>query len=72
MAKKSKDDQITIDGNDYSVSELSENTTNQLANIQFVDEQIQQIRNKLAMADKARLEYNDALNIELAKIDNND
>ena len=72
MAKKPKDDKITIDGNDYSVSELSENTTNQLANIQFVDEQIQQIRNKLAMADKARLEYNDALNIELAKINNND
>ena len=58
---------ITIDEVEYNLSDLSDNAKAQLANIQFVDAQIQQIGNELAVADTARLGYSRALKGELMK-----
>ncbi len=65
MAKK-KEDTVTIDGAEYKRSELSENAIAQLGNLQFVDIQLQQLQNELAVADTARIAYTRALKNELA------
>ena len=57
---------ITIDGVEYNLSDLSSNARAQIANIQFVDEQIQQLNNELAVADTARIGYTQALKDELS------
>jgi hypothetical protein len=60
-------EKITIDGVDYPMENLSDAAKAQLANIQFVDAQIQQLNNEWAVADTARLGYTRALKTELAK-----
>ena len=62
------DQKITIDEVKYNLSDLSDNAKAQLANIQFVDAQIQQLNNEWAVADTARIGYTNALKAELAKI----
>ena len=62
------DQKITIDEVEYNLSDLSDNAKAQLANIQFVDAQIQQLNNEWAVADTARMGYTNALKTELAKI----
>jgi len=62
------DQKITIDEVEYNLSDLSDNAKAQLANIQFVDAQIQQLNNEWAVADTARMRYTSALKAELAKI----
>lgn len=62
------DQKITIDEVEYNLSDLSDNAKAQLANIQFVDAQIQQLNNEWAIADTARMGYTNALKAELAKI----
>ena len=59
--KKHAEETITIDGVDYVINDLSDNAKAQLANIQFVDTQIQQLNNELAVADTARIGYTNAL-----------
>ena len=61
---------ISIDGKDYKLDSLSEEAKAQITNIQFVDEQLLQLNNEWAIADTARMGYTQALNNELAKIDN--
>ena len=63
------DQKITIDEVEYNLSDLSDNAKAQLANIQFVDAQIQQLNNEWAVADTARIGYTNALKAELAKIE---
>jgi hypothetical protein len=46
---------------------MSDAAKAQLANIQFVDAQIQQLRNEWAVADTARLGYSGALKGELLR-----
>lgn len=65
---ESSDQKIMIDEVEYSLSDLSDNAKAQLANIQFVDAQIQQLNNEWAVADTARIGYTNALKAELAKI----
>jgi len=62
------DHKVTIDEVEYNLSDLSDNAKAQLANIQFVDAQIQQLNNEWAVADTARMGYTNALKAELAKI----
>ena len=62
------DQKITIDEVEYNLSDLSDNAKAQLANIQFVDAQIQHLNNEWAVADTARMGYTNALKAELAKI----
>ena len=59
------DQKITIDEVEYNLSDLSDNAKAQLANIRFVDAQIQQFNNELAVADTARIGYLDALKQEI-------
>ena len=66
MAKKSNDEKVTIDGKEYKLKNLTENAKSQLINIQFVDNQLQQLNNELAVADTARIGYTKALQSELA------
>lgn len=65
------DQKITIDDVEYNLSDLTDDAKTQLANIQFVDAQIQQLNNEWAVADTARLGYTNALKAELAKIEDN-
>lgn len=68
MAKKEDKPSITVDGVDYALDSLSDNAKAQLANIQFVDAQIQQLNNEWAVSDTARIGYTNALKNELAKM----
>ena len=68
MAKKADEPKITIDGKDNLISALSENARSQVANIQFVDSQIQQLNNEWAVSDTARIGYTNALKNEFEKV----
>ena len=72
MAKKEESQKVTVDNVEYSLDDLSENAKSQIVNIQFVDNQIQQLRNELAVADTARIGYTNALKNELPKLQSND
>ncbi|EAQ05383.1 DUF6447 family protein [Yoonia vestfoldensis] len=65
--KKTKEPVITIDEKEYAIAGLSEAARAHIANIQFVDVQIQQINNELAVCDTARMAYTAAFSRELAK-----
>ena len=49
--------EVIIQGISYKLDDLSENAKAQLTNIQFVDEQIQQLNNEWAVADTAKIGY---------------
>ena len=68
MAKAEKANKITIDDVEYNLDDLSENAKVQLGNLQFVDTQLQQLNNELAVSDTARIGYTNALKGELEKI----
>jgi hypothetical protein len=61
------DQKITIGDTEYDASNLSDEAKKQIQNLQFVDVQIQQLKNEWAIADTARIGYTRALNTELAK-----
>ena len=69
MAKDETAKKVTIDDVEYKLDELSDNAKAQLGNIQFVDAQIQQLNNELAVSDTARIGYTNALKGELSKIE---
>lgn len=69
MSEDTTTQKITIDEQEYNLSDLSDNAKAQLANIQFVDAQLQQLNNELAVSDTARIGYANALKAELAKIE---
>ena len=60
---------ITVDGTEYDTENLSVNGKAQLASLQFLEVQMQKLKNEIAVADTARMAYASALNAELAKID---
>ena len=62
---------ITVEDKEYKIEDMSDDAKTQLLNIQFVDRQIQQLKNEWAVSDTARLGYTAALKGELVKIDNN-
>lgn len=70
MSETEQTPTVTIDGKAYALDKLSVNAEAQLANIRFVDEQIQQLNNELAIADTARIAYTRALKRELEKVKN--
>lgn len=69
MAEDEKVKKIMIDDVEYKLDDLSDNARAQLANIQFVDAQLQQLNNEWAVSDTARIGYTNALKAELAKIE---
>ena len=72
MAKKKDSQTVKLDDIEYSLDDLSENAKAQIVNIQFVDNQIQQLKNELAVADTARIGYTNALKNELSKLQSAD
>lgn len=68
MTSTMKKQIVNVDGKEYSLDTFSEGARAQLENIQFVDEQIQQLNNELAVADTARIGYMNALKRELSAI----
>jgi|MDSV01.3.fsa_nt_gb hypothetical protein len=69
MEDTSSENKVSIDGKDYNLEDLTDNAKAQITNIQFVDGQIQQLSNELAIADTARLAYTRALKSELTPIE---
>ena len=69
MAEDTNAKKVKIDDVEYNLDELSDNAKAQLANMQFVDAQLQQLNNEWAVADTARIGYTNALKAELAKIE---
>ena len=72
MAKKKTEQMVTVDGIEYKLDQLSDDAKTQLLNLQFVDTQLQQLNNEMAVADTARIGYANALKAELAKIKGSD
>ena len=68
MANQENTPKINLDGTEYNVADMSDKAKELLANVQFVDAQIQQLNNEWAVSDTARIGYTRALNSELAKI----
>ena len=58
---------ITIDDTEYALADLTYAARAHIANIQFVDAQIQQLNNEWAVSDTARMAYEAAFKRELAK-----
>ena len=58
---------ITIDDVEYDLTELSEEAKAQIASIQFVESQLQQLNSEWAVSDTARIGYSNALRAELHK-----
>lgn len=69
MTKNKNTQKITIDDVEYDLKDLSDDAKAQLANLQFVDAQLQQLNNEWAVSDTARIGYTNALKAELAKIE---
>ena len=59
---------ITIDGEEFDISNISLEAQAQFKNLQFVDEQILQRNNELQIAQTAKMGYSRALKRELEKI----
>ena len=57
---------VNIDGVEYNLEDMSETAKQQIQNLQFVDAQLQQLHNELAVADTARIGYTRALTAEIA------
>ena len=60
--------QITIDDKEYDTDTMSDHAKATIGSLQFVDAQLQQLRNELAICDTARLAYGRALKRELEKV----
>ena len=62
-------DKITIDGQEFDLTTVSDGAKAQLSNLQFVNEQLLQRNNELQIAQTAKIGYSRALKRELEKID---
>lgn len=62
---KEKKPQLTLNGQNYDLDTLSDQAKQQLLNLQFADDQIQQIKNKIALTNMARTSYLQALSPHL-------
>ena len=68
MAENKNIEKVKIDDVEYNVEDLSDNAKAQIENIQFVDEQLQQLNNEWAVSDTARIGYTHALKADLEKM----
>lgn len=57
---------VTIDGVEHDIEDFSDQAQNTIRSLQFVEEQLQQRRNELAVADTARVAYLRALKTSMA------
>ena len=61
-------EKITIDNIEYDLANASDEAKAQIANLQFVNEQLLQRNNELQIAETAKIGYSRALKRELEKI----
>ena len=61
-------EKITIDNKEYDLANASDEAKAQIANLQFVNEQLLQRNNELQIAETAKIGYSRALKRELEKI----
>lgn len=59
---------ITVDGLEYNTEDLSDNGKAQLASLQFLEVQMQKLKNEIAVYQTARSGYVAALKVELDKV----
>jgi len=57
---------ITVEGIKYHTEDLTENGKAQLASLQFLEVQMQKLRNEIAVYETARQTYVNALKIDLS------
>ena len=67
MAENTPSGMVTIDGQQFDLSTLSENARSQIANLRVTDQEIQRLNQQLAIAQTARAAYARALEAELPK-----
>lgn len=60
---------ITIDGKEYNAEELSDNARAQVTNLRVTDQEIERLKQQLAIFQTARTAYANALKAELSKDD---
>ena len=60
---------VTINGKQYAVDKLGDNAKAQLGNIRFVDKEIEDTKNRMAVLQAARLHYYSVLDKELQGLD---
>jgi glycerate kinase len=67
MAKQDeqKPQTLTIDGTEYNTADLSENAQNQVLNLRVTDQEIERVKQQLAIYQTARTAYAKALSDEL-------
>lgn len=58
---------VTIDGTEYLLSNLSDEAKAQITNLKFVENEIMQLKAKLAIAGTAKLAYQAALKNAMPK-----
>ncbi|MEI4234181.1 hypothetical protein [Roseovarius sp. D22-M7] len=56
---------ITVDGTDYHTEDLNDNGKAQLASLQFLEAQMQKLRNEITVFETARQTYVNSLKAEL-------
>lgn len=60
---------LTVDGIEYNTEDLSDNGKAQLASLQFLEVQIQKLKNEIAIYNTAKSSYMTALKAELDRKD---
>ena len=58
---------ITVDGIEYNTEDLTDNGKAQLASLQFLEAQMRQLKNEIAIYETAKRGYAAALKAELEK-----
>jgi len=58
---------ITVDGIEYNTEDLTDNGKAQLASLQFLEAQMRQLKNEIAIYETAKRGYAAALKTELEK-----
>jgi len=58
---------LTVDGIDYNTEDLTDNGKAQLASLQFLEAQMNKLKNEIAVYNTARATYVAALKAELEK-----
>ena len=67
MNKAAEKQVMTIDGKEYSIADLNENSRSQIVNLRYTDQEIARLQTQLAITQTARATYAQALAAELKK-----
>jgi len=68
MAKEKQEAKLNIDGNEYKISDLSDNAKGQLQGLQAAEAEMKRLNIQLALVQTARNAYMHALQDELPMV----